>query len=423
MPVYVHALSDVGQQRTVNEDAVRTAALGPEDWLLAVCDGMGGHEGGRVASSVAADHIVRALRDAPPGGNPTDAIYNALAGANDAVCVEAAERGLPTMGTTAVVARIIGRQCWLGWVGDSRAYHFRGRQLLDRSQDHTRVAEMLARGILTPEQAKQHPDAHILTRALGGGKEAGEGFKPSAWNEPLELQTGDYLLLCSDGLYDLVQDEEIPDLVAGLDATVASERLVATANERGGHDNISVVLAVVGVPEIPALGPAPVARSRTLTTDDVVTVGPAQHAAEPAECTAPDIPRRVTRSPARRRGRRAAAPHFVSSLPVVVSIAGSAFLAGIGVGLLLAKSPIPGLILSWLPGTAAVGGAPAAGDDEPDLREGDVDVATAGAGSAKVVPDADREAPPAAPPPPAVAPDGDAPPPPAPPKPGPTPNR
>lgn len=407
MPVYVHALSHVGHQRTVNEDAVRTAALGPEDWLLTICDGMGGHEGGQVASSVAADHIVRALRDGPPDGNPTDAIYNALSGANDAVCAAAVERSLPTMGTTAVVARIIGRQCWLGWVGDSRAYHFRGRELLDRSQDHTRVAEMLSRGILTPEQAKQHPDAHILTRALGGGKEVGEGFKPSAWNEPLDLMTGDYLLLCSDGLYDLVQDEEIPDLVAGLDATSASERLVSTANERGGHDNISVVLAVVGVPQIPALCPAPHARARVLA-DDLVEAGPAPRADEPAERSLPDISRPVTRSPTRAPTPLVSAPFFVASPPVLVAIAGSAFLAGIGVGLLLSESTLPGLRRCWRADPTVVGGAPAAGDAEPAHPEGDGEAATAGAGPTKVVPEAGGGPHPPASPTPALAPDGDA---------------
>lgn len=257
VPLYIHGRTDVGRQRERNEDSYDVRERGAAGHLLVVCDGMGGHGGGDVASQIAVDTIVSEL-PAAPLAEPPAAIYQALRTANVNV-LDAARTGRdPAMGTTAVVAWIEGRSCWVGWVGDSRLYHYRGGVEIDRTVDHTRVQKMVELGILTPEAAKVHPDAHILTQAIGGGEEV--DIKPSAWNEPLELADGDVLLLCSDGLYDLVDDDEIYGVIAGHPYERATERLIVLANDRGGVDNITVVICVVGQPTVPHAGqpPAPV---------------------------------------------------------------------------------------------------------------------------------------------------------------------
>ncbi|MES2644218.1 MAG: protein phosphatase 2C domain-containing protein [Myxococcota bacterium] len=249
-PLQVAALSHVGMERSLNEDNFRVEGR-DDDWILLVCDGMGGHEGGEVASEVASEFILASLR-ADRTANPTVVIFNALVGANAAVVAEAERRGMPDMGTTAVVARVTGDRCWIGWVGDSRLYQLRDGVRVSGSEDHTRVAEMVRRGILSAPEAKSHPDAHILTQALGGGAGVRDTFKPTSWNEPLELQPRDVLLLCSDGLYDLLSDEEIAALMAGTDPATAAQRLVDAANARGGHDNITVIVALYEADQIPA---------------------------------------------------------------------------------------------------------------------------------------------------------------------------
>jgi hypothetical protein len=137
-------------------------------------------------------------------------------------------------------------------VGDSRLYHFRAGVQLDRTLDHTRVAQMVSHGLLSPEEARHHPDAHVLALALGGTTGVQRGFKPEVWMEPLQLQQGDVVLLCSDGLYDLIEDAELYPLIEGCDYQDAVERLIRVANERGGADNITVILLVAGQPEVPS---------------------------------------------------------------------------------------------------------------------------------------------------------------------------
>jgi serine/threonine protein phosphatase PrpC len=256
VPLYIHGGSDVGRQRQQNEDCFRALQRPDGSWVLVVCDGMGGHEAGEVASAVASQRIVEVLASSAPA-EPPRALYDALVEANRAVLETARARGTPSMGTTAVAAWVLGTRCYVGWVGDSRLYHFRQGQVIERSRDHTRVEQMVQHGILTPEQAKLHPDAHVLLRALGGSASAHQDFRPEVWNEPLELRPGDVVLLCSDGLYDLIEDAELYPLMERHDSQGAVERLIQTANERGGNDNITAVLLVAGQPQVPATSAAP----------------------------------------------------------------------------------------------------------------------------------------------------------------------
>lgn len=208
---------------------------------------MGGQEAGGVASTVARKTVVAELDRATRPW--TASVYEALRAAHRAVIAAGEQLGKPSMGSTAVCAVLENGRCWVGWIGDSRLYVFRGSEVLEQTEDHTRVGEMVEHGVLTPEQAKHHPDAHILTRVLGGGNPA--EARPVVWNEPVDLQAGDLVLLCSDGLYDLLEANEIYDVVVGQNYAEAARRLIDAANARGGHDNISVALAVVGQPDVP----------------------------------------------------------------------------------------------------------------------------------------------------------------------------
>jgi protein phosphatase len=250
LPLYIHGNSDVGRQRAQNEDSYRIAAQPDGSRLLVVCDGMGGHEAGEVASQVASDRIVEVIAASSPE-NPPRAIYQAFIEANQAVLEAANTRGAAGMGTTGVLAWVMSSRCYVGWVGDSRLYQFREGALIDRTRDHTRVAQMINHGILTAEEARYHPDAHVLVQALGGNPGAQKSFKPEVWTEPLELRSGDVVLLCSDGLYDFIEDHELYPLMEGCDYQDAVMRLIQTANERGGADNITVILLVAGQPEVP----------------------------------------------------------------------------------------------------------------------------------------------------------------------------
>ena len=254
LALHGHGRSDVGRQREGNEDSLRVLR-DESGTLLVVCDGMGGHEGGEIASDVAATTIVEVMRRQAALPLPA-AIYSALVEANAAVVKAAQDKGHDGMGTTAVVVRAQGSQLHVGWVGDSRFYLFRAGAIVERSTDHTRVEAMIAEGLITRENAKRHPDAHILSMVLGGAASVQEGFRPEVWNEAIALQAGDVALLCSDGLYDLIADDELYPLMAGLDHKAAVERLIEVANERGGSDNVTVAILVAGEPLVPALAAA-----------------------------------------------------------------------------------------------------------------------------------------------------------------------
>jgi serine/threonine protein phosphatase PrpC len=223
--------SHPGLVRDHNEDAWG-AWPSAEGGVLALADGMGGMAQGAVASAAA---IAVFAEDAPrldAAERPYAAIFDALRRADEAVHL-----ATPQGGTTGVLAVLRGDRAWFGWVGDSRLYHARGGVILDRTVDHTQVAERVARGELSAEEAAYHPDAHILANALGAGD-----ARPEVFTEPLEVEVDDVVLLCSDGLTDLVADDEIARAcLQSPDA--AADALVDLALQRGGHDNITVLIA------------------------------------------------------------------------------------------------------------------------------------------------------------------------------------
>ena len=224
-------LTHVGLRRELNEDTYYgDSELGL--WLVA--DGMGGHEYGEVASALAREAIVREVRR---GASLADAIRTA----DEEIIHASSQRGdaLP-MGTTVVAARIAGRRFEVAWVGDSRVYLWRDGKLMQLSQDHSYVQELIGRGAISIEQARSHPHRNVVTQALGV-------TAPQQLNVETmsgELDAGMQLLLCSDGLTEEVDDAGISRTISHLDCSAQEcvDELVAAALDGGGSDNVTVVL-------------------------------------------------------------------------------------------------------------------------------------------------------------------------------------
>ena len=228
--------TDVGRTRSGNEDSHFCGRT-----VFAVADGLGGHQGGEVASAAAVEPLA-ALdgRDFADPAEAAEALAGAIAEANSAILDQAAgDPALWGMGTTVTAAAVTtGDQLQLAHVGDSRAYLLRDGTLDQVTTDHTVVGELVRRGRLTPAQAAIHPERSILTRAVGLDPRI-----PVDTPDPIELRPGDQVLLCSDGLTEVVPGPRIAELLSGEpDGDAACASLIAAANDAGGPDNITVVL-------------------------------------------------------------------------------------------------------------------------------------------------------------------------------------
>jgi len=236
MIVQAAALSDVGRRRPANEDRF---AVETELGLFVVADGMGGHKAGQVASQLAVDSAVAALdASSKSAGSLTERLAESISVANREIYSQA--RSCPElrgMGTT-LVAALTGEGCVaLAHVGDSRAYLIRGNGIRQLTQDHSVVGDLVRRCEITEQDARTHPHRHVLTRALGVRSVVEADFAE------LSTAAGDTFVLCSDGLTGRVKDHEIARLVLTAPTLEdACKRLVGTANERGGEDNITVVV-------------------------------------------------------------------------------------------------------------------------------------------------------------------------------------
>jgi PPM family protein phosphatase len=243
LEIHASVATNPGCVRTENQDAAVFAcppderALGTHGVIALVADGMGGCNGGEVASALACQKIPKAYF-ASNGPAPA-ALRGALESINSEIYQTAqAKPELRGMGTTAIAFAIASSHGWLAYVGDSRLYLIRRGQIYRMSEDHSMVFEMVHKGLLTPEEARNHEDRNVLSRALGSRPQV----EVSCWEEPFPIQAGDRFLLCSDGLHDLVSDEKMLVLARNGELNVATEQLVRTANENGGYDNISVIL-------------------------------------------------------------------------------------------------------------------------------------------------------------------------------------
>lgn len=261
--------TDTGRRRVRNEDAYVF-----EPPLFAIADGMGGARAGEVAAGIAAAALREGRRDAIDEATLEASIAEANRRVWERSLADPATAGMGTTVTVALVDAAAGEVVF-GHVGDSRAYRLRGDELEQITTDHSLVAELVESGVLTPEEAERHPQRSAITRAVG----TESAIEVDVFRAPAEL--GDLVLLCSDGLTDMLSEEEIAAALveAGRDPEAAADRLVAAANARGGEDNITVVLF-----ELVEGEPDPV----THADDDE----PAAGTAEPTESHADDGVRR-----------------------------------------------------------------------------------------------------------------------------------
>jgi len=228
----VAAKTHAGWVRPINQD---TLLLGRR--LYGVADGMGGHKGGEVASTGAAAVIGEFLYGKEPDEHQLEIGIQA---ANRRLYEQqAVNKDLEGMGTTITVLWEGEEQVYVGHVGDSRAYLLRNGVFSQVTQDHSVVAEMMRQGILTKEKAKKHPYRNVITRAVGSSS----GLEVDVIRHDKML--GDIWLICSDGLYGMVEDEEIEQAVKTMPLEEAAEHLLQAALKNGGKDNVSLVLLKV----------------------------------------------------------------------------------------------------------------------------------------------------------------------------------
>ena len=238
------SLTDVGRQRSNNEDSFLYWEPESDDdfrlkgRLAVIADGMGGYEGGQEASRLAVE-TVRSVYDNAFGGKPQDTLIGALEAAHQNIQRFAQEHPqFYGMGTTCTALSLVGRQLSFAHVGDSRLYLIRGDSISRLTRDHSYVGRLVESGIVRSEDAESHPQRHILTAALGSGRDV----TPHIPEVPVFLEEGDILLLCTDGLWGVVGDPDLARVVQTNPPAEACQRLVNMALERGGPDNITVLV-------------------------------------------------------------------------------------------------------------------------------------------------------------------------------------
>jgi PPM family protein phosphatase len=243
--VELASLTDVGCVRENNEDSysywepeddASFAALGR---LAIVADGMGGHEGGQIASRIAVD-LVTETYTASAEPDPQKLLLSALDNAHRRIQQQARENpALSAMGTTCTAFALVDTRLYFVHVGDSRLYLLREGKLRSLTRDHTLIARLIETGVIRPEEAENHPQKHVLTSALGVADDIEIDFPP----EPAPVQIGDTLLLCTDGLWGQMSSSEIEQVLASESPANACRALVQLAKDRGGPDNVTLQIA------------------------------------------------------------------------------------------------------------------------------------------------------------------------------------
>jgi protein phosphatase len=238
------ALTDVGLQRPNNEDSwLYWEPEGEEEFrrkgrLAVVADGMGGYEGGQEASRLAIE-TVRHVYGSFVENDPQKTLLEALVSAHRNIQRYALEHPqFQGMGTTCTALSIVDRQLCFAHVGDSRLYLVREAAISRLTRDHSYVSRLVESGLVRSEEAEFHPQRHILTAALGSG----EAVEPDRPESPLSLQKGDTLILCTDGLWSLIAEQELGRIVRADSPAECCRALINMALERGGPDNITVLV-------------------------------------------------------------------------------------------------------------------------------------------------------------------------------------
>ena len=257
--VHVAALSNAGMTGKNNEDryAISSFILSKEEprpaVFAVVADGIGGHLAGEIAAELAVNYITAGVAESN-GKKPVKILETAIQNASQSIASHSAGKDTEDgMGATCACVWIIENKLYTAYVGDSRIYLVRGKFIQRLTIDHTWVQEAFEKGIITAEQMHDHPNQHVIRRHLGGVRlpevdfrmriDDSESNEESENNQGFHLEPGDTVLICSDGLTDLVWDDEIKRIIrTKKDIRTAAEALVNLANERGGHDNITVVI-------------------------------------------------------------------------------------------------------------------------------------------------------------------------------------
>ncbi len=255
--IQVAAATHPGEVRDHNEDRYLTYSFLLKDQitpgvLAIVADGVGGHKAGEVAAQIAIDTIqtsIAAVQQESPVKNLREAILEA---GREVASLSQQENKFAGMGTTVATALVIKNSLFTATIGDSRIYLLRNRALRQISIDHTWVHEALKHNLITPEEARNHPNAHVIQKAIGNPEPPEPDFRlqladnetdqQSMANQGMNLKPGDQVLLCSDGLTDLVEPHEIEKALLEQNPDDAVEALSSLARARGGHDNITIVI-------------------------------------------------------------------------------------------------------------------------------------------------------------------------------------
>jgi serine/threonine protein phosphatase PrpC len=278
MPLAVWGATDTGRQREGNEDAIfphsgvdtfsfkpSPAHLAQQGQLLVVADGVGGAQGGREASHWAIRVAVERYYDMS-GADLGSNLRTAIEVANSSLYQYIQSTGVRESGCTMAAAVIHGNTLHVANVGDSRVYLLRGGQITRLTRDHTLAQQKADQGIIQPEQVDTDSGSHVLTRSMGANQTVQVDLFP-----PLQLVPGDVVLLCSDGLTDMLKDAEIARVIGANPPRRAAQRLIAAANRSGGVDNISVVLARAGEKQ-PADGAGIIGRLLERTKQQRITI-------------------------------------------------------------------------------------------------------------------------------------------------------
>lgn len=231
------SMTDVGQVRSLNQDYLFTSEVpvGNLDNLFIVADGMGGHQAGDYASKFTVDNVVELIGESKET-EPVKIMEEAIREVNDRLLEKAEDPELAGMGTTLVVCTIKDGEAYIANVGDSRLYII-DDDIKQITHDHSLVEEMVRMGELDPEKARLHPNKNIITRAIGAGDELKVDFFQ------IELKKTSMLLMCSDGLTNMVDDDDIKLIVdRQRDVVEITENLIKTANDNGGKDNIAIII-------------------------------------------------------------------------------------------------------------------------------------------------------------------------------------
>ncbi len=351
----VHAFTHPGMRGKNNEDRLGVTAFLKEDGrqtpvlLAVISDGIGGHRAGEVAAELAVNKISAYVAENGDRVEPTHLLQAAIRVASQTISEQARNnRAQEGMGATCACVYVVGNHLYTASVGDLRIYLLRDGYLHQLTTDHTWIQEALARGIIHADEVRGHPNAHVIRQFLGSPYppladirlrlDASENDEQAIANQGVELEKGDILLLTTDGLTDLVTDEEIARAFIDSDCDTAARSMIDLANQRGGHDNITVI-ALQAAGEPVTITPRP-NRSRTVVTGclallivvaltGLVIWGVTNWQPDVSVVATPSLgPKNISTRPAARPGEsQTAAPGFLSATPPPVQIITSVFTA------------------------------------------------------------------------------------------------